>query len=557
MPIYYLDNNRGSNANSGLSPSQAWKDLSQIAATTGATSGDAFLLADDSEWVLTVAQRIVPPASWTGQAANPVVIGKYSPSSQSVGNRPRIRCRNILTAADWTYNAPLNAWEHVFASNHINKLMYIKLGGTWIANATDQAANTALASIDGRFNVGSTTARLLLWAPSGSNPVDYYGSVVISPHALGAITLSSGRNCVDVEDIEFVECGSGVTMFSGTTAQATFNVRGCRGYDLATLAFLNGDTVGVLRGGVYDSEVSNFGAVAIHASATSGAGVSFVEVAGNTISDGGRTQSQGAIYMQVRNAARDFISLVHHNDVSGYRWGTRDKGLDGSAIYLETGSDGVRVFANYIHDTYCAIQDNSGRRSVITGNVVQNCRLGIRITDQQNNNQSDVRLFNNTFLVGYEGRVPTQWGSNQGNQYTSVWMFKSTSGLSLTATNNIFAHFGSTQGQAAFGLPDGTATTSLDGNWVYNYSADTRRASDNSSPASVTKVGTTDPTPFLSNEGALRIPDGTLLTTLGANNPLALSGAYISGVQLRNGRMRPGFCPVGACQAVLPRTFRA
>jgi hypothetical protein len=40
------------------------------------------------------------------------------------------------------------------------------------------------------------------------------------------------------------------------------------------------------------------------------------------------------------------------------------------------------------------------------------------------------------------------------------------------------------------------------------------------------------------------------------DNPLATAGTYVSGVTLANGRLRPGYVPIGAYMAVLPRTAR-
>jgi hypothetical protein len=55
---------------------------------------------------------------------------------------------------------------------------------------------------------------------------------------------------------------------------------------------------------------------------------------------------------------------------------------------------------------------------------------------------------------------------------------------------------------------------------------------------------------------SLRVPNGTTLSNLGTVNALALSGTYVSGVTLANGRLRPGYVPIGAYMAVLPRTAR-
>jgi len=54
-------------------------------------------------------------------------------------------------------------------------------------------------------------------------------------------------------------------------------------------------------------------------------------------------------------------------------------------------------------------------------------------------------------------------------------------------------------------------------------------------------------------DGSLAIPTTATLASLSAINPLAVSGTYVQGVDLKNGRARPGYSPIGAYQAVLPR----
>jgi hypothetical protein len=250
---------------------------------------------------------------------------------------------------------------------------------------------------------------------------------------------------------------------------------------------------------------------------------------------------------------------VYGNDVSGCKWGTSGKSTDGSGIYLETGAGGVKVFNNVIHDSYCGIQDNSGRVNYVYGNLVYNVRLGIRVSDQSNNNAGHLHLYNNTFIVGDIKQTPTEFGGTQGQEYPGVWMFDPNTTLDLTARNNIFANVGGQLGRATFGVADNHASSALTlaNNWTFGFGANALRASDNSAVAtSVTPAGTTDPRPFFNSDYSLKVPDTTTLATLAASNSLALAGTYIQGVTLRNGRMRPGYCPVGAYQAVLPRTAR-
>lgn len=564
--VFFIDRNRGNDSNSGLSRSAAWASLSKITSQTDAGPGDFFLLADDSRWDLDYAigsdGRVVPSTSWTGNRRRPVTIGRYAPSSQSVGNKPTILFHHEIAADEWVYDADLNGWLWTAPSAHVNMMGLLRIADTWIANGIDQAAAVegsstgAVASIDGRYNKTSTNNKLLLYAPAGANPTTYYGKVIYSPEATGAITLSSGRKCIVVEDLHFEETGAGVLMYSNNTTEAYYVARGLSGRVVSGLVTMNADTSGALEAVAEDCEISDYGVTGIHANATGGAGFKSVEIRRNKLRNGGHVQSQAGIYVQVRNAAREFICKVWGNDIAGHRWGTRDKGYDGCGIYAETGSDGVLIFGNVVHDQYCAFQDNSGRRNFWFGNVAYNVRIGFRLSDQQLNNQSDCRFHNNTLLVGFNQPM-TEWGAAQGQEYPGIWMYKGSSTLNLAASNNIIANVGGQRGRAAFGLPDvyATSTYSLTNNWIYGFEAETLKASDNSAPSpapTVTKAGSTDPRAFINIDGRLRVP--YMLDDIPILNPLGAAGTYVQGVRLMEGqRAQPGRTPIGAF--ALGRTY--
>lgn len=546
MPTeYFLDSNRGNDNNDGLTPATAWRNTSKIAGVTAAAAGDRFLLADDSFWDLAIASRIVPPTTWLGTRRNPVVIGKYSPSSQSVSNKPTIQWGKDIAAGEWTYSAPLNGWTWSYGSAHVNRAMLVRLGGTWVGNAIDQTAGDPVASVDGRWNVSADSTTLILYAPAGTNPTNYYGSVRVSSEAQGAITLSSGRKWITVQDLHFVNTGAGVLGYSADALEAGFVIERISGRICSGLISLGSASGGNLRAWVRECDIEDFGSIGIHVNSTGGAGMAQIEVYNNRIRNGVRGWAQGGIYVQSRNAARDFFTQIHHNEIWGCRWGTRDKAQDGSGIYVENGADGVLVAANVVHDSYCAFQDNSGRRIVWTGNVAYNCRLGMRVSDQSNNNLSDHRSYNNTFLVGDTRQVPSEWGSTQGQEYPGYWMYRTTgTGISVTAKNNIIANVGNGTARAAFGLPDVAATMTLDGNWLYGFDNDTLVASTNATPGNLSALGRGDPLEYLNADYTLKTP--YLLDDIPVLNPLGRAGTYVQGVVLRNGRVIPGQVPIGA-----------
>lgn len=70
-------------------------------------------------------------------------------------------------------------------------------------------------------------------------------------------------------------------------------------------------------------------------------------------------------------------------------------------------------------------------------------------------------------------------------------------------------------------------------------------------------VTLTDLNGVVRSDGSLIVPNTATIATVGTDNPLATSGTYVPGVTLRNGRLRPGYTPIGAYMAVVPRAARA
>jgi len=553
MTVYYIDANRGSDSNDGTSTASPWQNLSMIPTITGATAGDEFRLASDSIWTPSHTTRMVPPATWSGTERSPVLIGKYDPPGVSGSGKPTIRWNRNTERSDWTETASPGCWVYANAGSYLfTNSCLIRLANSWLASCVDTVNSAALVSasaVPGRYYASSTN--LWLYSPTGVNPVDYYGSVVVSPAASGYIGCSSGRKWITVEDLHFEDTGCGVLLYSGSSVEVGFRARRISGKTVSNLIGANADATGVLRAWIHDCDIRDFGALAI-ISSCNGDGLKWLEIYNNRIDDGVHCWAQGGIYLTSRSTG--VRPLIHHNHVTRCRWGTRDKSVDGSAIYAETKSDDALIYGNLIEHCYAAFQDNSGRKATFAGNIVRNCRLGMRITDQAGVGSTDHRSYNNTFIVGDVNQTPTEFGGTQGQEYTGFWMYKPSGAFAVTAKNNIICDVTGSNRRAAFGLPDTTGTMSLDGNWVYGYTYDTMTASNNGSGASsLTNIGETDPRPYLDID-AMPIADGY---NLADPNPLADAGSWIQGTPLRNGRARPGWTPAGACQGMVPRAARS
>lgn len=173
---------------------------------------------------------------------------------------------------------------------------------------------------------------------------------------------------------------------------------------------------------------------------------------------------------------------------------------------------------------------NAGDGSVVESCVAYDNKAGaVAILRGRSNAVRNNTFLRNDLLPHHNAQVVLQGGSVNNNVSNNI--------ISGGGTRGVFADVTSASNTVATNCINGPATAVV----------------------GVTDTGTitADPRPHLNGDLSLRVPPGATKATIAADNPLALAGTYIPGVRLRNGRARPGWCPVGAYQAVLPRAARA
>lgn len=530
MATYYVDYNRGSDSNDGLSTSAPWKELTKID-DAAKSAGDAILLADDSVWEYGLSTRVVPPTSWVGTQSRPVLIGKYSPLSANTG-KPTIRWNNKIASNEWTYSAPNNCWQYT-APGALGNLLLIRLGGTWTASRID-GTQLPLASVDGRYSNSGTT--LSLYAPAGTDPTSYYGEVLVSGEQ-GFLTVSSGRGCIDIQDLRFEDTGTGILMYSGSAADVRFNVRRVDGETVSRLIAAVSDSPGQLYATISGCNITDWGPAAIQTLGS--AGTKDIAIFDNTITDGMHTYSQGAIYLQARGAG--LVTRVYENEISGVRWGTPGKTFDGCAIYAETGASGVDVYRNRIHDAVCAFQDNSGRATRWFSNLIYDCKTAMRCSDQQLTNTTAHEFFNNTCIVGSDKSSMAEFGDYPPE---SGWRGYKPSGAmtSLFVRNNTFVNQGATEA-AAILTPEVTpSSTSYINNAV---------------SGGYTNVAQREFSPFTVETSTGAVTSDPLLTSdykPMPGSPLLGAGTHLGYTRDINRKQRPNPPAIGAFDVATMRT---
>jgi hypothetical protein len=183
-----------------------------------------------------------------------------------------------------------------------------------------------------------------------------------------------------------------------------------------------------------------------------------------------------------------------------------------SAIYYAT--NGTRIHGN-------VIEYGGGRAS--NGAI-----WGTTITD--------LRVHNNTIF-----RVLP--GADSGE----AAIRSTASNAGIMTYNNIIGNF-------TRGIRRGASSLESN-NCFYNVTTPVADAAGTGSLSPVNRVDV-DPTAFLNPDYSLRAASPTRIETLAVDNPLAQAGLYTEGVQLMNGRARPGMMPVGAFRALVPRVTR-
>lgn len=455
MPYDYLiDFNRGNDSNNGYDA--PWKNLSKITSVTAA-AGDNFLLANDSEF--DIASRILLSSGngWSSTVGTPIRFDKYYPLSAATTQRPIIRKRASIAGGSWTYSAPNNAW-YVDMANTVSAYAYVKVAGEW-ATRTDNAL--PLDSHDGRWS--NSGSRVYVYAPSGTNPTAYYGEVVIggdssdSPFVLSSVGGNPGVRHMEFAGWRFEE-GCGIYIFNSVGTRQ-YRIHDMEADDVGCPFYLLTQTAGSVDLEIYDCVLRNGGTTLISAYAQGGVGISRWKVRDNDLADFNFGYPQGGIYSQVPGAEID------HNVVAGAIYGVNGKSSDGAGIYVETGADDNLVTRNVVSNSYLAFQDNSGKTTTYSGNIIEGCYAALKVTDASGHQAVDITWTHNTQIDAGTPITPNA-GSVAG---IGVVAFTATTpGMIFTLKNNILTKHSAAAAAYAFELPT-NATGAIANNCAYGF----------------------------------------------------------------------------------------
>lgn len=403
MTDFYIDANRGNDANSGLTKDLAWRTLTRLMTklSTGTTAaGDNFLFESSSWFVLNNFLRIgsgFDTGSYiNGTVGSRITFDKYDYSSAYSG-KPRFQLEFTPVASDWVRDTttvdgisvdmyyvdiPFSYTSYPRNSGSIPR---VKVNDT-LCEVTYHTytgwhrGTIPVTDYQVMSNQLQGPSRIYIWTPTGVNPETYYGvgAIKYSPSSSDQ-AIFKFQNCGNYVSVRNLEAYKAGTLASLTSSSATADITGftleqCRALDVASLFATNTATttatynlknIELLDNYIYDAaghgmQIGNdFNGIHIARNIIDGAALAKTD-GGGLYCSGTNTLSQTGLVIEDNT-----ISRVRHNSIAGT--------YDGSAVYLEIRTNNAIIRRNTIKDCGLAIQDNSGGSNLIHSNFMDNC----------------------------------------------------------------------------------------------------------------------------------------------------------------------------------------
>jgi hypothetical protein len=399
MTDYYIDSNRGDNADDGSTPALAKKTLAfiDLNANKLLAAGDNIYLACDGSWNHTedMGTDAVVQFRGRGTAASPITITSYVPSGADSALTPLVSNYIDIASGDWS-DAGSGLWTYTTAVNIIN------VGGSpyiLVLYGTEDVFAEAGTTVTGGFSMSGTTLTINSGA---SNPTTTYERVRVG-YIPVFHNLSDSFNTRDGRVFEGIECkyASMLSMYQCTTStlNPTDNkVNNCTITKCGTGVYAKAapSASSTLKVDTYNNEISEISLAGVY---LDGENVKNSTVDYNNVSYCNQSNgSNGGITVNGFNGAGSAQNnIIEFNNVSNCPHGRGDTNtFDGSGIYVESGASENIVRDNSVSYCHVAIQDNSGEQNEHSYNAVDYCDLMLTVSDAEARGNIDLTIRNNT-----------------------------------------------------------------------------------------------------------------------------------------------------------------
>lgn len=509
--------------------SNPWATWAYLDTRISPTAGDIYLQDAGS-----VAREGIPNSII---AADNITLDVYGDSGYAT-------VTGFVQQSGWTYNAAYDVWEKSVADGW--NVMLDNAPLTFVAWTTNLATTAALMPAYS-FSHDTATAMLYIRSPESPDGCEVaqrefvmgqwtstnVGLVVRGYNVTGGWRhgiYTTGKNNMLIEQGRVAQCG-------GDWAGSFYLGNGIEVYGTCTGVVVRD----MLFEDIFDSGLSP------QLSSTAGQSITGFTSLRNTFRRCGYAGFEGTFNGTTQTLRGHRVEANLCEDIGKNCWagnrGGRAITFSNNASSSTDLTEGCAVVGNTIRRSVRGVRMvNTQGANVIASNRIEDCDYGL-VSYQGLNAAGHVDRFDGNLLVrctvGLE--IESSWADTV-KVYNNTFIDcptgvknTSNSNAAVTAQNNAFKGSGT-----AFNVTAGTLTE-------INNCIDVTVTPGKTLDASDLVL---DLSEYMHEDGRLRdygVVDGELVY-----NELALAGTYVAGVGLANGRMRPGWCPIGAYQWRLP-----
>lgn len=489
MTTYYIDFNRGNDANLGTSIAQAWQNPSKLA-TLGITTNDSVFFARDSIWNLSAGVGLASMVAASGTLGNPVYFGAYDTVLETTA-KPQLNWNVSIAPGDWTYDGARNGWYCTPVAGWPASSMSRLAVGNTIAyrQSTDWPLSSAYLSWKEDVN------NVYLQAPAGVDPTTLYGSVVYGPEK-GALYFANKGRHVLIENLSAVNASAPVGFYNNTLDHdwtlRNIDVDGCA--PLYLINTLSG--TGSTRIVVDSFNAINSPSASIHP-LHGGSGSNYyrnLTIRNSRFVNGNKYNPQGAIYSAAKNV------IVEDCYFSDMYYASPGSAVDGSGLYQDLGGDGIIGRRNTFERCTIAMQQGNTASATFIDNLILDCTCGMRVSNSGTGSLADQsHVFVGNTIVNAGVDAP-RYGSGFPS---GAWWAYDNNGTSPNMTVDVRNNLMTGNGLVpAFAEPSvGFKSAVIDNNVAYNFSALTGTSYAPATPGTVAPTNTITTDPLIDSSG--------------------------------------------------------
>lgn len=406
MATYYIDPINGSDGNTGLSHDQAFKTVPTI------TSNNNYYLLRGTEYSGTI--RILDFDNVTN-----ITFGSYYMSlglEKTDDNTSEAKAKlsnEYLTSTDtgdWSQVGGDDVWV---MSGLVGSNIVLGLGSLgWEIRSNYLGAGPATSGLAaftdsgygyGQWDYNSTN----IYIYSDVNPATKWGAIYYTRDNATGISFRNSCTNITIENLDARYFYSGVIVNGNTLSVIHDNIiiDNCdfdHNWFAANFNLYTSGSVATNCQMVNCNTYDTGGFSAIRATGGGSEHTAGLIIRDNKMYRTGASEPVGAIYGKFKGSELNPVRIYDNYVDTVYTWNSYWV-TEFRCYYLESGSTYANVYKNFGKNAEGGLHDNGGTYTVFYGNIIEDCTVGIGLSDSANIDNGIVDMHNNTLIGVFKG----------------------------------------------------------------------------------------------------------------------------------------------------------